>query len=108
MSSEFEQYPHLMNAVLGLQPWARHIRTINNINTGIMIFLVIIISVGRDFTSGLLYAGLFFAFRVLSAVVGQVVSGYVGMLSALIGTTVAMVIANILLFLHFSRIWSLI
>lgn len=108
MSSEFERFPHLMGALLGLPPWARHIRTVNSINVGIMVFLAVIVAVGRDFTSGLIYAGLFFVLRLLSGAIGQAVAERVGMLWALIGTTVAMVMANIVLFLHFAEIWRVL
>jgi len=56
--NEFEKSPNLMNAALGLPPWAVHIRTMNNLNTLTAIVLAIVVGLAKSTGAGIAYFGI--------------------------------------------------
>lgn len=97
------QFPHLARALLGLPAWARHIRTVNNINLAAAVLLALVLAASRSLGYSLVYLALFFGLRVVSAKVGDMMSRSTGALNALLFVTGFMILANIFLLLQFFR-----
>lgn len=95
------QFPNLTRALFGLPTWARHIRTVNNVNVAVAVLLAVILATNKSLGSGVVYAGLFFGLRMVSAKVGDTMSRSVGMLNALLAVTGFMVLVNAFLLLYF-------
>jgi hypothetical protein len=69
--NEFERYPHLMSAALGLPPWAMHLRTLNNLNTLAAIGLAIFVAFSQSLGSGVAYAAIYIVGCLVVAGIGS-------------------------------------
>ncbi len=74
---EFERYPNLMSAVLGIPPWAKHLRTLNNLNTLAAIILAIVVGFSQSLGNGLTYAAIYLLGWLIVAGVGSTLAGKV-------------------------------
>ena len=103
---EFERYPNLMNVVLGIPQWVKHLRTLNNLNTLAAIILAIVVGFSQSFGSGLVYAAIYFIGWLVVAGIGSFLVQQGSMVGSIIIATVVLVTLNIVLTLYFFGIWS--
>ena len=106
--NDFDRYPNLMTAALGLPPWAIHLRALNNINMLVAFGLALIVAFSQSFGAGLAYAGIFIAGKLVISGIGSVLASQGSMLMAIMIATVVLLALNGLLALHFFGIWSVL
>lgn len=106
--NDFERYPDLIWAALGLPPWAMRLRMLISLNGSAAIVLVVIVGFVQSLCSGLAYAGIYFAgsFIVRAVASRLAAQGSMRMLASIVVGTIVHVALNLGLALHFFGIWS--
>ncbi|MBU2676124.1 MAG: hypothetical protein KJP16_03505 [Gammaproteobacteria bacterium] len=104
--NEFEKYPNLMMAVLGLPPWATHLRTLNNLNTLAAVILAIVVALTKSIGAGAIYFGLYTVAWLLVAAIGSKLAQSKSMLASIVVAAIILITVNVTLALHFLEVWS--
>lgn len=102
----FDRYPHLMTSALGLPYWAIHLRTVNNINMIVALFLAVVVAVTQSLGAGVVYAAIFIVSRLVVAGIGGFLAQQDFMLGSMILATLVLIALNALLGMHFFGVWS--
>lgn len=99
----FEQDPesYLLDAALGIPEWFKYLRLLNLVNDISAIVGAVIVGIKQGLSVGISYAVTYLALRIVVVIIGILLSKAGLLRASIAGSTLALIICNALLGLHF-------
>jgi hypothetical protein len=103
---DISTFPHLYSALVGLPPWAMHLRTVNKLVVLVAVGVAVYFWVSEGMRFSVSYIIFFFLGYFAIALFGFLIARSGPLFLSIILGTVLLIAYQILLILHFFRVWS--
>lgn len=100
------RFPHLYSALMGLPPWAMHLRAVNKFMVLLALGLAVYFWISEDWKVSGSYLLAFFCGYLVLGLIGNIIARAGPLLFSIILATVLLVSYQVFLMLHFFRLWS--